>query len=108
MLQHLGERASSGEEGHRWLFGKAAFHIQFFSPEDLCSYLIASSLHTPLQLRKSSQILVACVTQDAGPQMPSDVTNLVKEGSNVLQAIGEFSGNCLLCKCLFPCDVLGA
>jgi E3 SUMO-protein ligase PIAS1 len=29
---------------------------------------------------------------DAGPQMPSDVTHLVKVGSNVLQAIGDFSG----------------
>lgn len=28
---------------------------------------------------------------DAGPQMPSDVTTLVKVGANVLQVIGEFS-----------------
>lgn len=28
---------------------------------------------------------------DAGPQMPSDVTRLVKVGANVLQVIGEFS-----------------
>lgn len=74
-----------------------------FSLKDLCAYLFASSVHALLQLRKYSQISVACVTQDAGPQMPSDVTNLVKVGPNVVQVIGEFSGNCLLCSCLFPC-----
>jgi len=57
------------------------------------TYLIVASVHSPPQLRKSLQTLVAWVTQDAGPQMPSDVTHLVKVGSNVLQAIGEFSGN---------------
>jgi hypothetical protein len=30
--------------------------------------------------------------QDGGPQLPTDVTMLVKAGSNVLQVIGEFPG----------------
>lgn len=58
------------------------------SLKDMYAYLFASSAHTPLKLFE-----VAYVTQDAGPQIPSDVTNLVKVGPNVLQAIGEFTGN---------------
>ena len=28
VMQHLGEWAAGGEEGHRWLFGKAVLQIQ--------------------------------------------------------------------------------
>ncbi|XP_075496095.1 E4 SUMO-protein ligase PIAL2-like [Primulina tabacum] len=33
---------------------------------------------------------------DTGPQIPTDVTHMLKYGSNILQAVGEFSGNCTI------------
>jgi hypothetical protein len=59
-----------------------------------CTYWIVSSVYVSLQLSKFSQKLVSIAMQDVGPQMPSDVTRLVKVGANVLQIIGEFSGKC--------------
>lgn len=32
-------------------------------------------------------------SMDTGPQIPTDVTHMLKFGSNLLQAVGEFSGN---------------
>lgn len=31
--------------------------------------------------------------QDPGPQIPTPVTDLVKNGTNLLQAVGQFNGN---------------
>ncbi|XP_073021156.1 E4 SUMO-protein ligase PIAL2-like isoform X2 [Primulina eburnea] len=33
------------------------------------------------------------VSMDTGPQIPTDVTQMLKYGSNLLQAVGEFNGN---------------
>lgn len=68
-------------------------HLKFIY---FCMYWIVSSVYVLLQLSKFSQKLVSIAMQDVGPQMPSDVTCLVKVGANVLQIIGEFSGKCCL------------
>ncbi|GLJ37033.1 hypothetical protein SUGI_0750400 [Cryptomeria japonica] len=36
------------------------------------------------------------LSMDTGPQMPTDVTNMLKIGTNLLQAIGDFNGNYLI------------
>lgn len=36
------------------------------------------------------------VSMDTGPQMPTDVTGMLKIGTNLLQAIGEFNGNYII------------
>ncbi|XP_075485295.1 E4 SUMO-protein ligase PIAL2-like isoform X2 [Primulina tabacum] len=33
------------------------------------------------------------ISMDTGPQIPTDVTQMLKYGSNLLQAVGEFNGN---------------
>ncbi|XP_073130051.1 uncharacterized protein [Henckelia pumila] len=33
------------------------------------------------------------ISMDTGPQIPTDVTHMLKYGSNLLQAVGEFNGN---------------
>lgn len=56
---------------------------------------------TEFGLYHSIYLVTVCVLhfvcQDTGPQMPSVVTGMLKFGSNLLQAVGQFNGE-LGCK----------
>ncbi|XP_038987100.1 uncharacterized protein LOC103709002 isoform X2 [Phoenix dactylifera] len=36
------------------------------------------------------------VSLDHGPQLPTDITKMLKYGTNLIQAVGYFSGNCII------------
>ncbi|XP_031391873.1 E4 SUMO-protein ligase PIAL2 isoform X1 [Punica granatum] len=36
------------------------------------------------------------IFMDTGPQMPTNVTSMLKYGTNLLQAVGQFNGRCLI------------
>lgn len=41
-------------------------------------------------------IRLLCVDQDHGPQFPTDITKFLKYGTNIIQALGYFSGKQIL------------
>ncbi|KAJ4839154.1 hypothetical protein Tsubulata_008320 [Turnera subulata] len=45
---------------------------------------------------KMGQILASVEVKDTGPQMPTDVTLMLKYGTNLLQAVGQFNGHCII------------
>ncbi|GJX14585.1 zinc finger, MIZ-type containing protein [Tanacetum coccineum] len=82
---HISKNARTSPDDKIYLFVAQADNIE-------TSSCIISPQQVNFMLNGEGVEKRTCVQKDAGPQMPTPVTNMLKYGSNLLQVVGQFTG----------------